>query len=71
MAKKLLNIISTNKVVVVRIIVFVFAWLNTYLVSRGMQELPVLSEESVSNFLTFAISIWTLCANNSLQKKEQ
>lgn len=71
MAKQLLNTITTNKAVVVRIIVFVAAWFNTYLVSHGMQGLPVISEEGVSHFLTFVISIWTMCANNSLAQKEQ
>ena len=70
MAKELLNIIKANKVVVVRIIVFASVWLNSLLVSLGIQELPILSEESVSSFLTLVISVWTMCADNSLQKKE-
>lgn len=71
MMKEFFKDLLSNKKVVVRIILFVFAWLNSFLVERGLQPLPVLDEASVSSFLTFAVSIWTLAADNTIRSKNK
>lgn len=48
----------------IRIVVFIFAWLNSYLVSKGLPTLPVVDEEMVAWIVTFVVSVWTLVKDN-------
>jgi SPP1 family holin len=58
-----------DKGTLVRIIVFVAAWLNNYLVQKGFTALPVLSEEVVAQVVAFVVSAYTLWRNNYITKK--
>ncbi|MES9681682.1 phage holin [Gottfriedia acidiceleris] len=58
-----------NKGAIIRIIVFVFAWLNQYLVSKGEQPLPVLGETEVAAVITFIASVLTLVKDNKVKPK--
>ena len=58
-----------DKATLFRVIIFVFAWLNNYLVSKGLQPLPVVDETIVAWFATFVVSVWTLWKNNDITKK--
>jgi SPP1 family holin len=58
-----------DKGTLIRTILFFVAWINTILVSKGYQALPVLSETEVALVLTFAISIYTWFRNNYITKK--
>ncbi|UOE58234.1 phage holin [Cytobacillus oceanisediminis] len=60
-----------DRAALIRIIVFLFAWLNQYLVSKGHQPLPVLGEEEVAAVLTFVASVWTLVKDNKVKKNEE
>lgn len=60
-----------NKMALVRIIVFLLAWLNQYLVSKGYEALPVVSEEMVAELITFIVSVWTLSTHNHLKPKDK
>lgn len=57
-----------EKALIIRLIVFVFAWLNSFLVSKGYQPLPVIGEEEVAYGVTFVVSIWTLWKDNNITK---
>jgi SPP1 family holin len=61
--------LSINKGALIRIIVFVLAWLNNYLVSNGHQPLPVLGEAEVAAVITFIVSVWTLLGDNKVKPK--
>lgn len=52
----------------IRILVFLFAWLNQYLVANGNQPLPVLGEAEVAAILVFGASVLTLVKTNKLKK---
>lgn len=52
----------------IRIILFALAWINTILVKKGLQPLPVLSEAVVSDLITFVVSVWALHKNNYWSK---
>lgn len=60
-----------NKMAIVRIVVFVLAWVNSILVAKGMQELPLLSEEEISSVVTFLASVWVMVRNNSVKKTDK
>lgn len=57
-----------NRGAVIRIVVFVLAWLNQYLVSKGLHPLPVLDEGEVSAVITFVVSVYTLFSDNKVKK---
>lgn len=59
---------NMDKQSLARIIVFLMAWFNQYLVSQGKQPLPLVDEESVANTLTFIVSVWTLMKTNQVKK---
>ncbi|HFK1441255.1 MULTISPECIES: phage holin [Bacillus] len=58
-----------NKGALIRIIVFVLAWLNQYLTSKGYQPLPVLGEAEVAVVVTFIASVLTLINDNKVTSK--
>ncbi|MDA2651090.1 MULTISPECIES: phage holin [Bacillus cereus group] len=58
-----------NKGALIRIIVFVLAWLNQYLTSKGYQPLPVLGEAEVAAVVTFIASVLTLINDNKVTSK--
>lgn len=58
-----------DKGTVIRIIIFVLAWVNQLLVSKGMQPLPVLDETILAAVITFFVSLWTLWKNNYITPK--
>lgn len=60
---------SMDKGSFVRIIVFLLAWLNQYLVSQGLHPLPFVDETSVAGFITFVVSVWTLVKDNKVKSQ--
>lgn len=62
---------TLDKASLIRIIVFLLAWLNQYLASKGMQALPVLGEGEVAAVITFVVSVWTLLRDNRLKKANE
>lgn len=60
-----------DKIALARIVVFVLAWVNQYLVSKNMQPLPLVGEDEVAELLTFVISVWTLAKDNRVKKVGQ
>lgn len=65
----MLNSLGFNKVALIRVILFLLAWINQYLVSKGLQPLPVLDEEAVSGVITFVVSVWALLGDNKAKKE--
>lgn len=57
-----------DKSALIRIIIFLFAWLNQYLTAKGLDPIPVLGEEEIADILTFVVSIWTLIKDNTIKK---
>ncbi|MFE7821378.1 phage holin [Priestia megaterium] len=64
-----MNSLGFNKVALIRVVLFLLAWINQYLVSKGLQPLPVLDEEAVSGIITFVVSVWALLGNNKAKKE--
>lgn len=64
----MLNGFPIDKGSVIRIVVFLFAWLNQYLVANGNQPLPVLGEAEVAAILVFGASVVTLIKTNTIRK---
>jgi SPP1 family holin len=58
-----------DKGTTIRIIVFILAWVNQLLVSKGMHPLPVLDESFIAIAITFFVSVWALFKNNYLTSK--
>jgi SPP1 family holin len=58
-----------DKGTLIRIILFVLAWVNSLLVQKGIQPLPLISEEVVAEVITFVVSVWTLWKNQYISKK--
>jgi len=61
-----------NKVMVVRTILFVLAWFNQYLVTKGNSPLPFDNaqlEVIVSSVFTFVVSMWAYWKNNNVTRK--
>jgi SPP1 family holin len=54
---------------IIRIIMFILAWVNTYLVKKGLQPIPVLDEQVIAQIILFVVSVWTLWKNNYISKK--
>lgn len=61
-----------SKMMVVRTLVFLIAWLNQYLVTQGNSPLPfdeAKTEVIVSSVVTFAASMWVYWKNNDVTRK--
>ncbi|MEX3713437.1 phage holin [Cytobacillus horneckiae] len=63
--------LAMNKGAVTRIVLFLLAWLNQFLVSKGYDSLPVLGEAEVSAIIVFVVSAWTLATNNKVKPKKK
>lgn len=48
----------------VRLVLFVLAWTNTFLVSKGYDPIPVLDETQVALGVTLVISAWGWVKHN-------
>jgi SPP1 family holin len=53
----------------VRTILLVLSWANTFLVSKGYNQLPVIGEEEVTLIVTLIISLWAWWKNNSVTRE--
>jgi SPP1 family holin len=58
-----------DKGTAVRTILMLLAWTNTFLVSKGYQALPIVSEMEVTLVLTLIISFYAWFKNNYITKK--
>jgi len=61
---------AMDKAALIRILVFLFAWLNQFLVSQGYQPLPVLGEAEFAAILTFVASVWVLMKDNKVKREQ-
>ena len=50
------------------IILFCLSWLNSYLVSKGLQPLPAVDEAGVANFITFVMTVVAMIHRNPFKK---
>ncbi|MFE4029270.1 phage holin [Priestia sp. YIM B13551] len=64
----MLNVFGSGKGALVRVIIFLLAWLNQYLVAKNLHPLPVFDEATVASVITFVVSAWTLLADNKVKK---
>ena len=58
-----------DKGTLVRLVLVVLTWLNTFLVSKGYDTVPVLDETQVALGITFVVSVWGWVSHNFLGKK--
>lgn len=61
-----------DKMMIVRTVILVLAWLNQWLVINGYSPLPFSNEEiemGVSTLITFVVSVWTWWKNNAVTRK--
>ncbi len=54
---------------IIRIIMFILAWVNNYLAQKGLQPIPVLEEQVIAEIIAFVVSVYTLWRNNYISKK--
>lgn len=58
-----------DKGTIVRGLLFVLAWVNSLLASKGMKTIPVLDQSTVAFWVTFVISAYTFYKHNVFGKK--
>lgn len=56
---------------IIVIVVFALAQLNSFLVSKGMQPLPIVSEDQIAWFITFVISVVTMIRENPFKRQKK
>jgi SPP1 family holin len=54
---------------VVRLVLLVLAWLNTFLAANGHKTIPVLDETQVALVVTAVVSVWGFVKHNFLKKQ--
>jgi SPP1 family holin len=62
---------NLDKGTIARGIVFVLAWVNSFLSSKGYKTIPVLDEQTVAMFIAFGVSAYTFYKHNFFGKKGQ
>lgn len=63
--------VPLEKAAAIRVVVFLFAWLNQFLVTNDFQPLPVLGEAEVAAIFVFGASLLALVKDNRLRKKDE
>jgi SPP1 family holin len=58
-----------DKGTVARGIVFVLAWVNSFLASKGYKTIPVLDQATVAMLIAFGVSVYTFYKHNIFGKK--
>ncbi|MEH7116059.1 phage holin [Neobacillus vireti] len=58
-----------DKGTIVRVLLFVLAWVNTFLASKGYETIPHVDETHVAMAVTFVISVWGFVKHNFFGKK--
>jgi SPP1 family holin len=58
-----------DKGTVVRVLLFVLAWVNSFLASKGYHTIPYVDETHVAMAVTFLISAYGFIKHNFLGKK--
>ena len=58
-----------DKMTIARAVVFVLAWLNGFLASRGYKTLPVIDETQIAFAIAFVVSLYTAVKHNFFGKK--
>jgi SPP1 family holin len=56
---------------IIRIILFVLTWLNSFLAEHGYKPLPVIDETQVSWAITFIISVWVMIKDNPFRSMKK
>jgi SPP1 family holin len=60
-----------DKASIVRVLLFVLAWLNSFLASKGYKTIPYVDETHIAMAVTFVISAWGFIQHNFFGKKGQ
>jgi SPP1 family holin len=58
-----------DKMTIARAVVFVLAWLNGFLASKGYKTIPVIDETQVAFAIAFVVSVYTTIKHNFFGKK--
>lgn len=58
-----------DKGTIVRGVLFILAWINSFLASMGLKTIPVLDQSTVAMIVTFVISAYTFYKHNIFGKK--
>jgi SPP1 family holin len=58
-----------DKGTVVRMLLFLLAWLNSFLASKGYETIPHVNETNVAMLVTFVISAWGFIKHNFFGQK--
>jgi SPP1 family holin len=61
-----MSAVVTNDII--RAVVFVLAWVNSFLVTHGQHPLPVIDETQVSWVVTFVVSVWAMLKESPFKK---
>jgi SPP1 family holin len=64
-------IMKLDRGTVARAIVFLLAWINSFLASKGLHTIPVLDEQTVAMFIAFGVSAYTFYKHNFFGKTGQ
>jgi SPP1 family holin len=54
---------------IARLIIFILAWVNSFLASKGYKTIPVLDQATVALIIAFVVSAYTFYKHNFLGKK--
>jgi SPP1 family holin len=61
-----MNTNMTNDIV--RVVIFVLSWVNSFLVAHGHKPIPFIDETQVAWVITFVVSIWAMCKEAPFKK---
>ncbi|MEK4485900.1 phage holin [Psychrobacillus sp. FSL H8-0484] len=57
-----------DKMMIIRTVILLLAWLNQFLVMKGYKALPITNED-ITFIITLLISIWAWWKNNDVRYK--
>ena len=58
-----------DKGTIVRGVLFILVWVNSFLASKGYKTLPIPNENQVALIITFCVSAYTFYKHNVFKKK--
>lgn len=60
-----------DKGTLTRIVVFVLAWVNSFLAQKGFKTIPYIDDKNVATIITLLVSAYTFVKHNFIGKKGQ
>lgn len=54
----------------IRVVLFVLVWVNSFLASKGLKTIPVLDDSQVAGIITFAVTAYGVIKHEFLTKKK-